>query len=83
MNSEQNQGHFSKNSEGHNHWNDRGRRRGFCYLKVFRARLDARLKAQPEFMSLIQECLAEIHWPMICSGSEQLIITVLSWFKNL
>lgn len=55
----------------------------FCYLNVFRARLDARLKAQPEFMSWIQERLAEIHWSMVCSGSDQLITMVRSWFKNM
>lgn len=45
--------------------------------------MDARLKAQPEFMSLIQERLAEIHWPMICSRSDQLITMDHSWFKKI
>lgn len=56
---------------------------GFCYLSVFRARLDVRLKVSPEFMSRIQERLAEIHWSMICSGSDQLITMVHSRFKNI
>lgn len=34
-------------------------------------------------MALIQERLAEIHWPMICGRSDQLIITVHSWFKEI
>lgn len=34
-------------------------------------------------MALIQERLAEIHWPMICGRSDQLIITVRSWFKKI